>query len=138
MGLTQRQKQVLVGVLQDRERFADLDWENGETIPGWKRRALRRRVHRAQSGLVPMNLAGWIGDTPTGSEAVMFCREYQRLDRMGLIERHSLFARRRTTHLRLTEAGEEIARAILEGREPPDIDWGKIELLPIELEDLQT
>ena len=73
----------------------------------------RIEVSNAQAGLVPINLHGWIGRQPTASEFVLFHREYVRLEGMGLIQRVNLVGGRRTTHLKLTAAGERAAAGLL-------------------------
>ena len=148
MQLNDKQRLVLAGVLRDRRRLVAMDWHAADNMPTATRGMYRMKISRARDGYVPMNLGGWIGHPPSASEAVMYHREYHRLEAMGLIERYNFSGGRRTSHLALTEAGEEVADAILAGREPPEvqtgddvsIDWGNIELLPIELpvEDVST
>jgi hypothetical protein len=101
---------------------------------------LRLAVRDARVGLVPMNLAGWIGREPTNSECVLFHREYARLEGMGLIERWNPHGGRRTSHLKLTPAGRRVAEKLLaegiaeatpEDDEP--IDWSTVDLMPIEM-----
>ena len=97
----------------------------------------RITVRNAQNGLVPMNLAGWLGRAPTHSDHVLFHREYLRLEGMGLIQRVSLTGGRRTTHLRLTPAGRRLAEGLLAEEYGPEadegIDWANVEFEPIEL-----
>ena len=141
MQLNDKQRLVLKGILRDRQRLAGMDWHAGDNLPRKECGRHRLRIQQARDGYVPMNLGGWIGHPPTASEAVMYHREYHRLEAMGLIERYNFYGGRRTSHLSLTEAGEEIVCAILAGQEPPErrsddeapIDWENIELLPIEL-----
>lgn len=110
MKLTPKERIVLAGVLRDREHFAGLPWDPG----GIARRRLgtyRMPIADAREGYVPMNLAGWIGHTPSPSEAVMYHRAYKRLEARGLLHRVSLYGDgRRTTHLQLTDLGESVAR----------------------------
>jgi hypothetical protein len=125
MQLNERQQIVVCGVLRDRDYLAaqSCAWDCGLS-----RQALgvrRIEVSNAQAGLVPINLHGWIGRQPTASEFVLFHREYVRLASMGLIERISRYSSRRTTHLKLTAAGERVAARLLAedggaDREQPD------------------
>ena len=141
MQLNDKQRRVLTGVLRDRRRLAGMDWHAADNLSRKECGRHRLRIQQARQGYVPMNLGGWIGHPPTPSECVMYHREYHRLEAMGLIERYNFYGGRRTSHMRLTEAGEEVVSAILDGREPPveriddsaAIDWENIELLPIEL-----
>ena len=134
MPLTQRQRSVLLGVLEDQRRLADMPTDIGSRLDRGRQRIT---VRNAQAGLVPMNLAGWLGRAPTNSEHVLFHREYLRLEGMGLLERCSLTGGRRTTHLRLTPAGRHMAEALLAEEYGPeadeDIDWSNVEFEPIEL-----
>lgn len=129
--LTGRQRSILVGVLADQQHLASLPVG---ADAGLSRDQLGRRriiVRDAQAGLVPMNLAGWLGHVPSNSECVLCHREYMRLEGMGLLERHNLRGGRRTSHLRLTPAGRWVAESLLaeetsiatdERPEPFDID----------------
>jgi len=134
MHLTHRQRTVLIGVLEDQRRLADMPTDVGSRLDRGRQRIT---VRNAQNGLVPMNLAGWLDHAPTNSEHVLFHREYLRLEGMGLLERVSLTGGRRTTHLRLTPAGRRFAEDLLaeeyglDGED--DIDWSSIEFEPIEI-----
>lgn len=134
MPLNQRQRTVLLGVLEDQRRLCEMPTDVGSRLDRGRQRIT---VHNAQNGLVPMNLPGWLGRTPTNSEHVLFHREYLRLEGMGLIQRVNLTGGRRTTHLRLTPAGRLMAEALLAEEYGPEadenIDWSNVEFEPIEL-----
>lgn len=134
MHLTQRQHIVLLGILEDQRRLSDMPTDAGSRLDRGRQRIT---IRNAQNGLVPMNLAGWLGRAPTNSDHVLFHREYLRLEGMGLIQRVSLTGGRRTTHLRLTPAGRRMADALLAEAHGPDadeyIDWSNVEFEPIEL-----
>jgi len=109
--LNAKERAVLAGVLRDREELTALEWS-----PAGVRRdqlgAYRARIDDAREGYVPMDLACWIGHTPTPSEAVMYHRAYKRLEQRGLLHRVSLYGEgRRSTHLQLTDLGEAVAQA---------------------------
>ena len=134
MPMTQRQRTVLLGVLEDQRRLANMATDVGSRLDRGRQRIT---VRNAQDGLVPMNLPGWLGRAPTNSDHVLFHREYLRLEGMGLIQRVSLTGGRRTTHLRLTPAGRHMAEALLAEEygadADEDIDWSNVEFEPIEL-----
>ena len=134
MPMTQRQRTVLLGVLEDQRRLADMPTDVGSRLDRGRHRIT---VRNAQNGLVPMNLSGWLGRAPTNSDHVLFHREYLRLEGMGLIQRVSLAGGRRTTHLRLTSTGRRVAEALWADEYGPDadeaIDWTNVEFEPIEL-----
>ena len=134
MPMTQRQRTVLLGVLEDQRRLADMPTDVGSRLDRGRHRIT---VRNAQNGLVPMNLSGWLGRAPTNSDHVLFHREYLRLEGMGLIQRVSLTGGRRTTHLRLTPTGRRVAEALWTEEYGPDadedIDWSNVEFEPIEL-----
>jgi hypothetical protein len=120
--LTGRQRAILVGVLADQRHLSALPV--GADV-GLSRDQLGRRriiVRDAQAGLVPMNLAGWLGHVPSNSECVLFHREYLRLEGMGLLERHNQRGGRRTSHLRLTPAGRWVAEGLLAEEAPAATD----------------
>jgi hypothetical protein len=113
MRLNERQQVIVTGVLRDRDYLAAQPCWPG---CGLSRQALgvrRGQVRNAQAGVVPLDLHGWLGRSPTASEFVLFHREYVRLEGMGLIQRVNLVGGRRTTHLKLTAAGERAAAGLL-------------------------
>lgn len=126
-----------MGVLDDEQRLGDQDLRAFDGLPRQQRGRYRLRAAQAQAGLVPIDLAGWLGREPTNSDRVMFHREYGRLERLGLIERCNLHGGPRTTHLRLTDLGRQVAAdllAELEGDDhDPPIDLSAIEFIPIEV-----
>jgi hypothetical protein len=112
MKISERERLVLIGVLRDRERQANLD-PNGSGLPlGERLGAYRIRIRDARQGLVPMNPAEWIGRTPTNSDSVMLCRTYKRLESLGLVERVNVWGGAKTTHVKLTADGEAMARQL--------------------------
>ena len=131
--LTGRQRAILVGVLADQRHLAALPV--GADM-GLSRDQLGRRrmiVRDAQAGLVPMNLAGWLGHVPSNSECVLCRREYLRLEGMGLLERHNQRGGRRTSHLRLTPAGRWVAEGLLAEESPVATDEA---VEPLDIADL--
>ena len=118
MKLNAKEKAVLAGVLRDAEDLAGLDPASLGLPHGVALGRVKMKVADAKGGHVPMNLAGWIGHAPSHSESVMFHRAYKRLEALGLVERANLYGYgKRTSHLRLTDAGERIARQLLEMEE---------------------
>lgn len=114
MKLNVKEKAVLAGVLADREHLAGMDY-NGRGLDRNRLGAYRIAIKDARAGYVRVNLAGWIGHAPSPSESVMFHRAYKRLEALGLVERANLYGYgERTSHLRLTDAGERIARQLVE------------------------
>jgi len=136
MHVTQRQRNILIGVLEDEYDLVGMS-PDGHTRSRVERGRRRVIMRNARAGLVPMNLAGWLGHMPSNSEHVLYHREYIRLEGMGLIERCNLTGGRRTTHLRLTPAGRRVAEVLLAEDYGPDtdedIDWSNVEFMPIEL-----
>jgi hypothetical protein len=146
MKVNNRGRLVLMSVLQDQRRLAEQDSQavHGPThhVSGRQQRGRHRlRIAQAQAGLVPIDLAGWLEREPTNSERVLFHREYLRLEDSGLIERCNLHGGRRTTHLRLTAAGRELAEDLLQGLDDEHeveggdalIDLDTVVFLPIEM-----
>ncbi len=139
MQFNERQRLILMGVLQDQKRLAEMPWGDAH---GMSRDALGRhrlRIHQAREGMVPMALENWLGHTPSNSEHVLCCRECQRLEGMGLLARCNPFGGRRTTHLKLTPMGQCVADQLMAeeyglgtGIEEM-IDWSSLELPPVEV-----
>jgi len=113
MRLNDKQKMVLVAVLRDGWELAGRDYHGGDNLPAMQKGRYRMAITNARAGLVPLALASWLGYPPTASQSVMFGREYERLERMGLLERVNWAGGRRTTHLRLTDEGSRIAEVLL-------------------------
>jgi hypothetical protein len=116
--LDSRARKILRGVLRDRERLLALDYRAGDHLPARQRGYYRLAILQARQGLVSMNLRGWLGHRPSPAEAMGCCFQYAMLERRGLIEKHRLYGGRRTTHLKLTEDGEQVARDLVAGRQP--------------------
>ena len=137
MQLNERQRLIPAGVLKDHRALINMPTGRDVGLSGDALGRRRLVVRDAQAGLVPMNLAGWIGHTPTPSECVLFHREYARLEGMGLLERHNLRGGTRTSHLRLTSAGRWVAEGLLAEEAPIDtgepldlanLDWSSLGL----------
>ena len=128
---------ILAGVLRDQWRLAAMevgrpgDWSRGE----WGRR--RAISQRAKDGLVPMDVASWLGHEPTNSDRVLVHRDIVRLEDMGLLARCNVYGGRRATHIRLTDAGQGMAETLLDEECSTDvseeIDWSNLDLGAIEL-----
>jgi hypothetical protein len=134
--LTGRQRAIVTGVLADQRHLSALPVGADAAL---SRDQLGRRriiVRDAQAGLVPMNLGGWLGRAPSNSDCVLCCREYARLEDMGLLERHNLRGGRRTSHLKLTPAGRWVAEALLAEDASTAVDAGDQVAAPFDLADL--
>lgn len=117
MILTQLEKIILAGIHTDGAYLRESDPRSTE---GAARRADHfahaASIEAAKAGFVPIDLGGWLGDDPTGAEARAASRAYVALEGRGLLERHNLTSGgTRTTHLRLTPAGEAIAQKLVDG-----------------------
>ncbi|MBN1554423.1 MAG: hypothetical protein JXA11_06735 [Phycisphaerae bacterium] len=110
MKLNDKEKKVLVGVLADQKRLSELPMNPAGKNYGKELGAYRLRIQDAQDGYVPINLAGWIGRTPTESEFVTYHRTYKRLETSGLLERVNFYGGRRSSHIKLTPVGRTVAR----------------------------
>ncbi len=140
MQFNDRQRRILIGVLQDQQRLAAMPWGDEH---GMSRDALGRRrlcIRHARQGMVPMALEDWLGYPPTNSDHVLCHRACVQLEGMGLLVRCNPFGGQRTTHLKLTPAGRHAAERLLaeetgvsEDDIDETIDWSKVELMPIEM-----
>ena len=137
MQLNERQRLILAGVLRDQDGLINLPVGADAGLPREQLGRRRLIVRDAQAGLVPMNLAGWIGHTPSNSECVLYHREYLRLEGLGLIERHNVHGGRRTSHLRLTRAGRWVAEGLLAEEDSVVADellnTDELDLMPLEM-----
>jgi hypothetical protein len=130
MQLNERQRLILAGVLKDHRGLINMPTSRDVGLSGDRLGRRRLVVRDAQAGYIPMNLSAWVGHAPSNSECVLYCREYARLEGMGLVERHNLRGGRRTSHLKLTSAGRWVAENLLAEEAP--IDTGE----PLDLADL--
>ncbi len=103
MRLTQNVKIVLLGILDavERTQVADLnsfDRDDFEVLG------------------VSYAVRQWLGRDPTHSEEAMISRTVKAMEKAGLLERNAkwgyLAGNSRTTHVKLTDAGEKLARRI--------------------------
>ncbi len=112
MKLNRREQLILAGVFRDREHWAKQDWDGSGLRSTSQLGAYRIRIKDAREGLVAMNSADWLGNSPTPGDSVLMCRAYARLEKLGLLERCNLGYSDRTSHLKLTEAGDEMAKEL--------------------------
>lgn len=139
MKLNDRQRYILARVLEEQIRLTNLPEQH--ISRGSSKELGRRRIliQQARDGLVPISLAGLLGRSPSASEFVLYNREYGRLEEMDLLERCNPSGGRRSTHLRLTPQGRQVAEGLL-GMDVEDdeddvepFDVTKIEFLPVEV-----
>ena len=118
---------ILVGAYVDAEALRSV-----EVAAAWRN---RRAVARITAGLTNLLCRGvrldyerWLGRRPTRAERRTLSRDLARLEEKGCLVRSG--SRRRTTHVKLTDAGKVLARVVLEAA---DDDDGPM-FVPIELE----
>ena len=140
MQLNDRQRRILIGVLQDQQRLADMPWGDDHSMSRDALGRHRLRIRHARQGMVPMALEDWLGHPATNSDHVLCHRASVQLEGMGLLVRCNPFGGQRTTHLKLTPAGRHAAQRLLaeEYAQSADdidemIDWSSVELMPIEM-----
>lgn len=140
MKLNNRQRRILVGMLQDQQRLAAMPWGDDHSMSRDALRRHRLRIRQAREGMVPMALEDWLGHPTTNSDHVLCHRACLRLEGMGLVVRCNPFGGQRTTHLKLTPAGRRVAERLLAEEYGQDgngvdeiIDWSNVELMPIEM-----
>jgi hypothetical protein len=111
MKLSDRQQAILKGILSDRERFAAM---TPRFEPGNHSAVTERfRIDDAKAGFVVCSPSKWLGFEMTASLRVMVSRDYSRLEKAGLIQKHALkYHNTLTSHLSLTDAGEIEARKL--------------------------
>lgn len=117
MKLNAKQRIVLAGVLRSQRALAGMDYHAADYATSIRRGQYRLAIVRARDGAVPINLDEWLGRQPTNSDRVMYCRELDRLEIMGLLQRLNFYTDRRTmrraSHVRLTATGLEVAERLL-------------------------
>ena len=115
MKLNRREQLILAGVFCDREHWAKQEWNGSGLRSTSQLGAYRVRITDAREGLIAMNPADWLGHSPTPSDSVLMCRAYARLETLGLLERCNRGGySHRTSHLKLPDTGEEMARQLRE------------------------
>ena len=140
MQFNDRQRRILIGVLQDQQRLAGMPWGDDHSMSRDALGRHRLRIRHARQGMVPMALEDWLGHPATNSDHVLCHRACIQLEGMGLLVRCNPFGGQRTTHLKLTPAGRHAAERLLaeecaQGADGIDemIDWSSVELMPIEM-----
>ena len=110
--LTTLEELLLVSVLRDRVRLAALPrvWTVGQDRHEFARQATLARD--AQAGIVPLDWPRWRGVASTASQRQANSRAVRRLIAAGLLQ--GCFAAREVNvrFVALTEAGEQVAKAI--------------------------
>jgi len=142
MRLTCHMRTVLTAVLAD---IRHLEAVPDRPSPGMSRdewrEAWRERQGLEQFG-VRHDLARWLGYPPSPSDSAVFSRTLRQMEDMGLLVRVNRWGRRgatrvgRTTHVRLTPAGERRARELAPEEVPePDeaFDLDRMETEPLYL-----
>ncbi|MBE7507973.1 MAG: winged helix-turn-helix transcriptional regulator [Planctomycetia bacterium] len=85
---------------------------------GVKRGNHKLRVGLARRhGIVPLDVAAWLGGSATVAEKSKFHRHLAAMESAGLIERLRLHGAQRFNHVRLTEKGLAEARALANVRQ---------------------
>ncbi len=108
---------ILVGVYVDAEALG------GVTVAAtWRNGCARRRITAGLNDIarrgVRLDYERWLGRRPTRAERRTLSRDLARLEEKGCLVRHG--SRRRTTHVRLTDAGAALARMVLETGDDTD------------------
>jgi hypothetical protein len=117
---SERQKQLLTGALHDLDH-----WRHAKPIDVWRvpgkvvtpaDRDHNAAVRNAQAGVVACRAAAWLGRGLSAADRVCNSRAYAALKAKGLVAPISdkPSGRSKTTYLRLTEAGEALARKLLD------------------------
>jgi len=107
MTLAIKEELVLLGAHHDHDYLVN------KFVPRHRNGSDILKKKNAGEGDIPLNLSGWIGHYPDASESVMFSRTYRSLEDKGLPERINLGGYSRTTsHLKLTEAGDQAAKEL--------------------------
>jgi hypothetical protein len=140
MKFNDRQRRILIGVLQGQQRLAAMPWGDDHSMSRDALGRHRLRIRHARQGMAPMALEDWLGHPPTNSDHVLCHRACIRLEGMGLLVRCNPFGGQRTTHLKLTPGGRHTAERFLaeeyaQGADDIDemIDWSSVELMHIEI-----
>jgi len=159
--LTPRQKLILASILRDLRRVLHGlvnsrkvgnsrigEGQNSPATPcgkhsqrgkhaarGQRERAFQR-IRAAREGLASVNLWRWLGHTPSGVDRVLCHRELLRLEAAGLLKRQAGRSGRRTTHVKLTTLGQQVARQLLaqQGADVTDetFEIGDMPMLPLD------
>lgn len=122
MRITTNVRVVLTALLADEARIRD---EHQRASELWHRDRfaydrheygqIRARCEDLERLGVPSNLGGWLGHEPSPSDSASFSRTTRTMEAAGLIERHNWLGGHRTTHIKLTPAGEKVAKRIVGG-----------------------
>ena len=92
--------------------------------PAWRSERAIKRLRAGADDVarrgVRLAYGRWLGRPPSQAERRALSRALVRLEKAGYLVRHG---RRRTTHVRLTEGGVALARAVLETPDGEQLLW---------------
>jgi len=118
MNLTANMEFLLLAILAEENRLASGPNPSSPLVDRDARRAayLERQEYRRYG--IRYDLQRWLVRPPSRSDSVVFSRTLRRLDEAGLVVRVNRWGwSDRTTHVRLTPAGQAVAKRLLRRQE---------------------
>ena len=106
--MNHRQHQILIGALRDMQRWQSTNYY----CRGFAREKLESQ--NAKEGWVRISPSVWLDEPITPSVRTMLSRDYQALERKGLIVRDARgWGESQKTHLSFTDTGKALAAKLL-------------------------
>jgi hypothetical protein len=135
MTQNERMRTILITLAAEMDRLEAI----GDRVPvgmdreSWRPIRYESLEYRAHG--IPYDSTRWLGQSLSRSEAAVLSRDLQHMQQMGLVVRINRWGGHRTTHVRLTRAGQQEARRLLQEQEA-EMDRLLAELGPIMMPDL--
>jgi hypothetical protein len=134
MNQNERRNTILMALAAEMRRLEAI----GDRMPvGLDRascRAFRHESFEYRAHGIPYDPTRWLGEPLSHSDAAVLSRDLRHLEDMGLVVRINRWGGHRTTHVRLTRAGEMEARRLVREQEA-EMDRLMAELGPIMMPD---
>ena len=117
MTLTPHMREILAIVLAESRRLEAVEDRPPADMDRDRWRELYRRRQEYQAYGVRHDLAQWLGHPASPSDSAVFSRALRNMEAMGLVVRVNRWGGNKTTHVRLTTDGRDLAQQLAKQQE---------------------
>ena len=117
MTLTPHMQEILAVVLAESRRLEAVEDRPPPNMDRDRWRELYRRRQEYQAYGVRHDLAQWLGHPVSPSDSAVFSRALRNMEAMGLVVRINCWGGNKTTHVRLTTDGRDLAQQLAKQQE---------------------
>ena len=117
MTLTPHMQEILAIVLAESRRLEAVEDRPPADMDRDRWRELYRRRQEYQAYGVRHDLAQWLGRPVSPSDSAVFSRALRNMEAMGLVVRINCWGGNKTTHVRLTTDGRDLAQQLAKQQE---------------------